>query len=285
MTSSVIIEGVGVGLRPTHYQDIILDNSPISWLEVLSDNYLNTEGLPRYYLDKIRQNYPVTLHGVGMSLGSSDPLNFNYLAKLKELASWIKPAYISDHLAWISINGQYLNELLPLPYTEEVLNHVVTRIKQVQDYLETIILIENPASYFNFTNSTMSEDEFIKNLVEMADCYLLLDVNNLYVNATNYGFDAVKYLNNIGSDRLKQIHLAGYEKKENYLFDTHGNPVTSEVWQLYQQALTILGNVPTLIEWDTDIPPWEILMQEAKKADKILGKVSNGTQNLTAAIL
>jgi uncharacterized protein (UPF0276 family) len=131
----------------------------------------------------------------------------------------------------------------------------------------------------------MSEDEFIKNLVEMADCYLLLDVNNLYVNATNYGFDAVKYLNNLNSDRVKQIHLAGYETKENYLFDTHGNPVTSEVWQLYKQALTIVGNVPTLIEWDTDIPPWKILMQEAEKADKILGKVSNGTQKLTAAIL
>ncbi|HAC65404.1 MAG TPA: hypothetical protein DCF68_18210 [Cyanothece sp. UBA12306] len=270
MICPAALQGVGVGLRSCHYQNILTDLPPVSWFEILSDNYLNTEGLPLYYLEQIRQHYPVTLHGVGMSLGSTDPLNFDYLAKLKQLANWVEPVYISDHLAWISIGGYYLNELLPLPYTKEVLDHVTERIKQVQDYLGTQILIENPASYFTFTNSTLSEEEFIKALVESADCYLLLDVNNLYVNASNHGFNPLNYLDIMPKNRVKQIHLAGYEKRDNYLFDTHGHQIHPPVWQLYQEALNRFGNIPTLIEWDTDIPPWEVVMTEAKKAEKLM---------------
>ncbi len=270
MICSASLQGVGVGLRACHYQDILTHFPPVSWFEVLSDNYLNTEGLPLYYLEKIRQNYPVTLHGVGMSIGSTDPLNFDYLGKLKQLASWIEPDYISDHLAWISVGSYYLNELLPLPYTEAVLNHVTERIKQVQDYLGTQILIENPASYLTFANSNLSEEEFIKALVKSADCYILLDVNNLYVNASNHGFDPLAYLDMIPKNRVKQIHLAGYEKRDDYLFDTHGHQVHPPVWQLYQKALKRFGSIPTLIEWDTDIPAWEVLITEARKAEQLI---------------
>ncbi|MGK7876051.1 MAG: DUF692 domain-containing protein [Xenococcaceae cyanobacterium] len=272
--SSISIKGVGIGLRSPHYQDILTHKPAVPWFEVLSDNYLSPGGLPLHHLEQVRQDYPVTLHGVGMSLGSTDPLNLDYLAHLKRLAERIEPAYISDHLAWISVNGQYLNDLVPLPYTEAVIDRLAKRILQAQEFLGRRILIENPCPYVTFTDSTMPEWVFIQGLVEKADCDLLLDVNNIYVSATNHGFDPLDYLDAIPAKRVKEIHLAGYEEREDYLFDTHGYPVHPPVWQLYQAALERFGSVPTLIEWDTDIPGFEVLMAEASKAEEHLKKVA-----------
>lgn len=266
------IKGVGVGLRSPHYQYILNHKPPIPWFEVLSDNYLNPGGQPLSYLEKIRQDYPITLHGVGMSLGSTDPLNLDYLTRLQALAQRIEPAYISDHLAWSSINGHYLNELLPLPYTRAMMEHLVERILQVQDFLGRRILIENPATYLRFTHSTMSEGEFLAELVKKADCYLLLDLNNIYVNSVNHGIVALEYLHALPRERVKEIHLAGYQEKEEYIFDTHGYPVHPPVWELYAKAIAFLGEVPTLIEWDTDIPEFQVLMGEANKAQKLLNE-------------
>ncbi|MEM1168092.1 MAG: DUF692 domain-containing protein [Cyanobacteria bacterium P01_H01_bin.35] len=272
--NSPSIQGAGIALRSLHYQYILTQKPKVNWFEVLSDNYFCAGGLPLFHLEKIRQDYPVTLHGVGMSLGSTDPLDLDYLTRLKNLAAKVEPDLISDHLSWISVNGHYLNDLIPLVYTEEVMDFVASRILQVQEFLGRQILIENPSPYLSFTDSTMSEWEFIQGLVKKADCYLLLDVNNLYVNAINNGIDPLKYLDGIPKTRVKEIHLAGYEEKENYLLDTHGYPVHPPVWELYKEALTRFGAVPTLIEWDTDIPSFEVLMAEANKADKLLENIN-----------
>ena len=274
MTNNASINGAGIGLRSPHYQYILTQKPAVPWFEVLSDNYMSAGGLPLYHLERVRQDYPVTLHGVGMSLGSTDPLNLDYLARLKSLAKRIEPAYISDHLAWISVNGHYLNDLVPLLYTEKVMEYVAERILQAQEFLGRRILIENPSPYITFTDSTMSEWEFIEGLVKKADCYILLDVNNIYVNANNHGFEPIDYLNGIPKTRVKEIHLAGYEEREDYLFDTHGYPIHPPVWELYQAALERFGSVPTLIEWDTDIPAFEVLMVETSKADNYLKQVA-----------
>lgn len=264
--------GAGIGLRSLHYQYIITQKPKVNWFEIISDNYLGA-GLPLYYLEKISQDYPINLHGVGMSLGSTDPLRLDYLTRLKKLAARIEPDWVSEHLSWISVNGHYLNDLIPLIYTEAVMDNVASRILQVQDFLGRQILIENPSPYLTFTESTMTEWEFVEGLVKKADCYLLLDVNNVYVNAINNGFDPLNYLDGIPASRVKEIHLAGYEERENYLLDTHGYPVHPPVWELYQAALARFGAVPTLIEWDTDIPSFEVLMAEANKAEGFLAKV------------
>jgi hypothetical protein len=268
------LSGAGLGLRSAHYQHILEHSPPVHWFEILSDNYLGAGGQPLFYLEKVREHYPIALHGVGMSLGSADPLNYNYLTRLKRLAERIEPAHISEHLSWISIGGQYLNDLVPLPYTEAVLEHVATRIIQAQDFFGERILVENPSSYITFKESTMPEWVFIQSVVEKTECNLLLDVNNIYVSATNHGFDPVDYLNAIPTERVKEIHLAGYEEQDNFLFDTHGYQVHPPVWQLYQAALARFGPVPTLIEWDTDIPSFEVLMAEADKADAQLKLIS-----------
>lgn len=270
---STSIQNAGIGLRPVHYQDILTTKPRVNWFEVISDNYFCAGGLPLFYLDKIREHYPISLHGVGMSLGSTDPLNLDYVNRVKKLAARVEPDLISDHLSWISVNGHYLNDLIPLLYTEKMMDRVADRILQVQEILGRQILVENPSPYLSFTDATMPEWEFIQGLVQKADCYLLLDVNNVYVNAFNNGFDPVTYLNNIPKTRVKEIHLAGYEEKENYLLDTHGYPVHPPVWELYQAALDRFGAIPTLIEWDTDIPSWDVLMAEAQKAEKLLQEV------------
>ncbi len=280
MKSYPSIQGAGIGLRTEHYQYILNNKPSIPWFEVLSDNYFGLGGQPIHVLEKIRQDYPVALHGVGMSIGSTDPLNLEYLTRLKKLADRIEPAHISDHLAWISVNGRYLNELMPLPYTEEVLNHLVERILQVQEFLGQRILIENPSPYVSFPQSTMSEWEFINEMTRKADCYLLLDVNNVYVAATNCGFNSFEYISKIDPTRVKEIHLAGYEDKKDYLFDTHGNPVHPPVWEIYQAAIQHCGNVPSLIEWDTDIPEFEVLMAEAAKAQAILDGIQVKKEDL-----
>ena len=264
------IAGAGIGLRSQHYQEIITHQPGVNWFEALTENYFGEGGLPLYHLEQVRMNYPITLHGVGMSLGSSDPVNRDYLTRLKRLDRCFEPVYISDHLAWVSVSGCYLHDLMPLPYTEEALNNVAANTIRAQDYLGRKLLIENPASYLSFNHSEMTEWEFINELVKKTDCNLLIDVNNIYVSSVNHGFEAIRYIEAIPADRVKEIHLAGYEAHANYLFDTHGYPVHSPVWELYKMAIKHFGPVPTLIEWDTNIPEFNVLVKEADKADRIL---------------
>ena len=264
------IQGVGLGLRSSHYQEVFNTKPDVAWFELLSDNYMADGGLPIIRAEKVREDYPITLHGVGMSLASADPLDMDYLARLKKLIKRLEPAYVSDHLAWVSIKQKHTHDLLPFPYTEFTLKHVSDRINQVQDFLGREILVENPSSYLDFHSTEMTEWEFIAGISQQSECDLLLDINNIYVSATNHGFDPYQYLNAITQDRVKEIHLAGYEEMDNYLFDTHGHPVHPPVWDLYKAALKRFGAVPTLIEWDTDIPDFATLQAEAQKAEKLM---------------
>lgn len=267
------IQGVGLGLRAQHYADILTTKPPIPWFEVLIDNYMEDGGLPLYHLTQVRQNYPITFHGVGLSLGSTDPLDMAYLCKLKNLIARFEPAWISDHLSWSQVHGQVANDLLPLPYTEESVSHLVNRIQQVQDQLGCRILVENVSSYVSFVTDTLPEWEFVREIVTRADCWLLLDVNNFYVSAINHDFNPRDYLAAIPAERVREIHLAGYEDKGTYLLDTHGQRIHSPVWQLYRDTLARLGPQPTLIEWDTDIPALSVLRNEAEQAQRILEEV------------
>ena len=275
------IRGAGIGLRTKHYQDILAKTSPfendilegrpaVPWFEVLTDNYLGDGGQPLAYLDQVRQHYPITLHGVGMSLGSTDPLNLDYLRKLRRLADRVEPAWVSDHLAWTSHGGRHLHELMPLPYTREALLHVGGRIRQAQDFLGRRLVVENPSSYLQYRMNEMTEWEFLDELVARADCDLLMDVNNIFVSARNHGYDPRAYLRAIPAERVREIHLAGYEELPDYLFDTHGYRVRPPVWDLYREALELWGPVPTLIEWDNDIPDFQILLDEASRAQRCL---------------
>jgi hypothetical protein len=269
------ITGVGLSLKAQHYQVILNQQPPVPWFEVLADNYLLSGSGSRIHLERVRHHYPVTLHGVGMSLGSTDPLNWDYLDKLKALADQIQPQWISDHLCWNSVQGQYLNDLLPLPYTAEAMDHVAERIKQVQEFLGQKILIENVSTYLSFQSSEMSEAEFVRSVAEKADCLILLDVNNIYVSSYNSGSDPLHYLQIIPVERVREFHLAGYTDKGTHLLDTHSAPVHPPVWDLYQQAVRRFGPVPTLIEWDSDIPAFEVLQQQAVQAEQIILSEAN----------
>lgn len=261
---------VGVGLRACHYSYIAAEHPAIPWFEVLLDNYLCDSGPSIKHLENIRASYPVTLHGVGMSLGSSDPLNWNYLAKLKSLIALIKPSVVSDHLCWTSFEGQYFHELLPLPYCDEVVSYVAKRIRQVQDYLEQRIMIENVSSYLTFKHSTLTEWEFLQAVAEEADCLILLDINNIYVSGQNNGFNPNDYLKGLTTQRIAQYHLAGFEDRGMYLLDSHSAKVYPPVWQLFAKALEKFGNLPTIIEWDNQIPDFLELQQEAKIAKNFM---------------
>ena len=269
-TISGPIRGAGVGLRSCHYDYILANQPAIPWFEVLADNYMVDGGSQLTYLDEILAHYPSVLHGVGLSLGSVDPLNQTYLQQLKKLVQRTKPTWLSDHLCWIGTKGQYLHDLLPLPYTDEALQHVAGRIRQVQDFLGQQILIENVSSYFEYNESAMPEWEFLNTLAEQADCAILLDINNIYVSAFNHDFSATTYIENISSARVKQFHLAGFADKRRYLFDSHGEIIHQPVWDLYQQALQRFGAVPTLIEWDENIPEFSVLQSEAAKAQTMM---------------
>lgn len=267
------IGGAGIGLRTCHYRDLLAQRPPLTWVEVLADNYFG-DGLPLGHLDEVRSLYPVTLHAVGMSLGSTDPLDPAYLARLRRLIDRIEPAWVSDHLAWISAGGVYLHELLPLPCTKEALLHVAQRIEQAQESLGRQLLIENPSSYLSFRHAEMPEEQFLASLVQRTGCALLLDVNNLYVSARNHGWNALAYLQALPRESVVEIHLAGYEERENHLYDTHGHRVHAPVWDLYRTTLSMFGPVPTLIEWDTDIPPLGVLLEEACKAQQYLDEAA-----------
>jgi len=260
----------GIGLRPPHYQALLAQPQNLSFLEIHSENFFGAGGPPLRYLERFRQDYAISAHGVGLSLGSADPLNLQHLQKLKHLVDWLEPALVSEHLCWVGVEGRYLNDLLPIPYTEESLRHVVARVSEAQDYLGQKILIENISSYLEFTDSTIPEWEFLREVAQRAGCGILLDVNNIYVNAMNHAFDPLHYLAAMKPADIGEIHLAGFQDTGEILIDTHGAAVSDPVWALYAAAVARFGAVPTLIEWDTDIPPLEILIAEAKKANTIL---------------
>jgi uncharacterized protein (UPF0276 family) len=264
----------GVGLRATHYREVLETLPAVGWFEVHSENYFGAGGAPLHYLERIRSHYPLSLHGVGLSVGSVDPLNLQHLAKLKGLIDRFEPALVSEHLAFSSVGGRYLNDLLPLPYHQEALDYVVGRIQQVQELLGRQILIENVSSYLQYRDSVIPEAEFLAEVARHSGCGILLDVNNVYVSATNHGFHAGAYLHTIPIDRVQEIHLAGFTVNRlgdaEILIDTHSRPVAEAVWALYRQAVKRFGPVPTLIEWDADIPALAVLLEEARQADAIV---------------
>ncbi len=261
--------GFGLGLRTEHYDAILKQKPAVDWFEILTENYLVPGGKPLYFLDKIRENYPLVMHGVSMSIGSTDPLDWEYLKEVKALADQIQPAWISDHLCWTGIHGKNMHDLLPLPYTEETVKHVANRIRQVQDFLERKILIENVSSYVTYHQSQMTEWEFIKEIIEQADCHILLDVNNIYVSAINHEFNALDYIKAIPSERIYQIHLAGHSNNGDYIVDTHDHEVVDEVWNLYKKTIEYHGKISTMIERDDNIPPLKTLLKELNYARKL----------------
>lgn len=273
--TSASISGVGVGLRSPHINEILTDAPAIPWFELLADNHLVEGGLIPLQLDKICKNYPVTFHSVGLSLGSVDQLDLNYLGKLKNLMRQHEIVWLSEHCCFTSVDGFHSHDLLPIPYSEESLTHMVDRIRQVQDFLGEQILIENVSSYMRYAESTLDEVDFISEVAEQADCLLLIDVNNIYVNHVNQGTNIDKYLSRLPYKKIKEVHLAGYDDRGDYILDAHNNPVAAPVWDIYEQLITHIPNVPTLIEWDNDIPSLSRLMDEAKKAEKIFSKYNS----------
>ncbi len=264
----------GIGLRSPHYAEVLSTLPSIAWLEVHSENFFAEGGRPHEILEQVRSHYPLSLHGVGLSLGSADPLNTWHLDKLKGLVDRYQPGLVSEHLCWCSVDKRYLNDLLPLPYTEESLNHISERIQYVQDYLGRQILIENLSSYLQYTHSTIPEWEFITAVAQRSGCGILLDINNIYVNACNHGFDAAHYLRAIPLEVVGEMHLAGFTDEGDILIDTHSRPVSANVWALYEQAIHRFGRRPTLIEWDTDIPALSVLLDEAAHAEHLAEAVS-----------
>jgi len=266
----VIPAQAGIGLRSQHHREVLERKPAVAWLEVHSENFFGAGGPNLHLLDAIREDYPISLHGVGLSLGSTDPLNMQHLTRLKELITRCEPGLVSEHLAWSSVAGRYLNDLLPLPYTEEALQLICGKIIQTQDYLGRTILIENLSSYLQFRHSTIPEWEFLAAVAVRTDCGILLDVNNIYVSAVNHDFDPYLYIRTIPSAAIREIHLAGFHDAGNCLIDTHGTPVSEAVWRLYRHTLRCHGVKPTLIEWDTDIPALPVLLNEAARAQTLI---------------
>src|SRR5215469_8074062 len=273
--------GFGLGLRVTHYEAILATHPPVDWFELLTENYLVPGGRPLHYLMRIRERYPLAMHGVSLSIGSSAPLDREYLRQLKALAQRIEPAWISDHLCWTGVAGRNTHDLLPLPYTEEALAGVVERVRTVQDFLGRRILLENVSSYVAYRDSQLTEWQFLSEIATRADCLILLDVNNIYVSAVNHEFDPLEYLNAIPAERVQQIHLAGHEDHGDYLIDTHDAEVPDPVWQLYAAAVRRFGAVSTMIERDDHIPPLEQLCDELSAArtlcERTLATACQGT--------
>lgn len=269
MTSSFPYLGFGLGLRTDHYTHILEHRPAVDWFEALTENYLVPGGRPLHYLNKIREHYPVVMHGVSLSIGSTDPLNKDYLAQVKALADQIQPAWISDHLCWTGVEGVNLHDLMPLPYTEEAIKHVAERVMRVQDYLGRQILLENVSSYVTYKASEIQEWEFLSAIANLADCMILLDVNNVYVSSFNHGFDPREYIKNVPQQRVKQIHLAGHLNRGDYIIDTHDHPIIDPVWSLYGDTIKLLGPVSTMIERDDNIPEFPVLMEELAVAKRI----------------
>ena len=264
--------GYGLGLRKEHYETILADRPNVDWFEIISENYMVDGGKPLDYLTRIREHYPMVMHGVSMSIGSTEPLNFDYLKQLKALIKRVEPEWFSDHLCWTGVNGLNLHDLMPLPYTEEAIEHVADRVSQVQDYLGRQMLLENVSSYVSYSDSTMTEWEFLSEVAERADCHILLDLNNIYVSAYNHNFDPYTYLTAIPGDRVYQFHLAGHTHENNLIIDTHDHPIADPVFDLYAAAVQHFGRVSTMIERDDNIPPLPELLDEL---DQVRGIAEN----------
>jgi uncharacterized protein len=260
------LAGFGLGLRTPHYEAMLNERHAVDWLEVITENYLVPGGKPLDYLERIRGRFPLVMHGVSMSIGSSDPVDFEYLAQVRALAARIEPHWISDHLCWTGVEGRNLHDLLPLPYTEEALSSVVARVGQVQEALGRQLLLENVSSYLTFRSSDMSEWDFLREVAQRADCAILLDINNIYVSSVNHGFDPLTYLQAIPADRVRQFHLAGHSDLGGHLIDTHDHPIVQPVWDLYCAAVARFGTVPTMIERDDNIPDLSELVAELQIA-------------------
>lgn len=260
----------GIGLRAPHYRPLLKLLPDVGWLEVHSENYFGDGGQPLHYLERARSHYPLSLHGVGLSLGSAQGLDRGHLQALARLVQRVEPALVSEHLSWGAVPGRHLNDLLPLPYTEEALAVTAANVREVQDTLGRQILVENISSYLRFRHSTLGEAEFIAALVGETGCGVLLDVNNIYVSAMNHGFDPGSFLEAIPPGSVHEIHLAGFDRAGELLIDTHGTRVAPPVWALYRRALARFGAVPTLIEWDTDLPPLDVLLAEAASAERLM---------------
>ncbi len=258
--------GIGVGLRTVHFGHILSRRPAVDWFEVLSENFMDTGGHPRWVLDQVAERYPIALHGVSMSIGSTDPLDREYLRKLKSLATRTRAHWVSDHLCWTGVAGRNVHDLLPMPYNEEALRHTAARVRQVSEILERPLVLENPSSYVEFASSTMTEWDFLSRLAQEADCGLLLDVNNVYVSSFNHGFDPRTYIDSVPADRVVQYHVAGHTNKGTHILDSHSDHAVAEVWELFRRSCRRTGNVSTLYEWDEDIPDFDVLHTEALKA-------------------
>jgi uncharacterized protein (UPF0276 family) len=261
--------GFGLGLRPDHYEDLLERRPDLGFVEALTENYLIPGGRPLHYLERVRAHYPVVLHGVSLSIGSTAPLDRGYLADLGRLARRIEPEWISDHLCWTGVDGVNLHDLMPLPYTEAALAHLVPRIHAVQESIGRRLVLENVSSYLSYADSEMTEWEFIAELSRRSDCLLLLDVNNVYVNSVNHGFDPDAFVRGVPAERVVQIHLAGHERQGDFIIDTHDSPVIEPVWALYQRTVRLLGPRSTMIERDANIPPLAELLDELRTAERL----------------
>lgn len=270
--------GFGLGLRTVHFDHILKHRPQVDWFEIISENFMDSRGRPRYILDRIAEIYPVVMHGVSLSIGSTDPLDRDYLTKLKALAAATGARWVSDHLCWTGVASLNSHDLLPMPLTEQSLRHVAERIDEVQDVMERPFVFENPSTYAGFTASTMAEWEFLARLTDETGCGLLLDVNNVYVSSVNHDYDPEVYLDAIPTDHVVQIHLAGHTDCGTHIVDTHDHPVIDRVWELYRYTIDRIGPVSTLLEWDASIPPFPELHAEVLKAKAVLGHEANAAQ-------
>lgn len=277
---TILPNQIGMGLRAPHYQDLLSHQPDVSWLEVHSENYLDDASVQRHILRELSQHYPLSFHGVGLSLGSTDPLNMQHLKCLKDLVNEFNPVLLSEHLSWSSVSGRYFNDLLPIPYTEQSLQHFCQQVDQAQQFLGRQILIENPTAYLSYKDSTLTEWHFLNRLVTETGCGLLLDLNNIYVNSVNHQFEPLDYLSQINLSAVQELHLAGFTINEydegQILIDSHGSPVCDEVWQLFAWVRR-LCSAPALIEWDSDIPEIEVLLAEVDKAKRVQERTQNRT--------
>lgn len=261
--------GLGIGLRARHYAHVLERRPSLGFFEVLSENYMNRAGRPAEMLDAIAEHYPIVMHGVSLSIGSTDPLDRDYLRRLAALADRVDARWVSDHVCWTGVAGINTHDLLPVPYTEEALAHMVRRVRDVSNFLDRPLVLENPSSYVAFAASSMTEEEFLVRLCDQADCGLLLDVNNVYVNAFNHGFDPYAYIDAIPADRVVEVHVAGHTHEGTHIIDTHAGRVSSEVWRLYERLCRRIGPVSTLLEWDSAIPAFDTVLQEVRKAEAL----------------
>ncbi len=276
--------GIGIGLRIPHYRHILEKKPVVDWFEIISENYMLDGGRPLAVLDAILEQYRVVQHGVSMYFGSVDPLNHEHLKRLKDLTRRTKTPWLTDHLCWGSVDGRYTHDLLPLPYTWEAIEVTAQKVRQVQDFLEIPVCVENVSSYAEFHESEMTEWEFLNEVVEKADCGILLDVNNIYVSSVNHSFDPHVYVDSIPAERVAQIHIAGHSKYEKYILDTHDHSVIDPVWSLYAHAIRRCGPTATLLEWDDKIPSFDEVHGEALKAKRFLAEVASERERRPVAV-